>query len=54
VIYALDGATGKPLWDSGKSITSFVHGGGVSGGANQIYLTTYDQKLYVFGFPIEH
>ena len=54
VIYALDGTTGKPLWDSGKTITSFVHSGGISGGANQIYLTTYDNKLYAFGFPIEH
>ena len=54
VIFALDGATGKRLWDSGKSITSFVHSGAISGGANQIYLTTYDENLYAFGFPIEH
>jgi outer membrane protein assembly factor BamB len=54
VLYALDGATGKVLWDSGKSITSFVHGGGLSGGAGQLYLETYDQTLYAFGFPVEH
>jgi outer membrane protein assembly factor BamB len=54
VLYALDGSTGKIVWDSGKTITSFVHSGGVSGGAGQVYLTTYDQNLYVFGFPIEH
>jgi outer membrane protein assembly factor BamB len=54
VLYALDGATGKVLWDSGKSITSFVHSGGLSGGAGQLYLETYDQTLYAFGFPVEH
>jgi outer membrane protein assembly factor BamB len=54
VLYALDGATGKVLWDSGKSITSFVHGGGLSGGAGQLYLETSDQTLYAFGFPVEH
>jgi outer membrane protein assembly factor BamB len=54
VLYALDGASGKVLWDSGKSITSFVHGGGLSGGAGQLYLETNDQTLYAFGFPVEH
>ena len=54
VLYALDGATGKALWDSGKTITSFVHSGGLSGGASQLYLETYDETLYAFGFPIEH
>jgi outer membrane protein assembly factor BamB len=54
VLYALDGATGKVLWDSGKAITSFVHSGGLSGGAGQVYLETSDQTLYAFGFPVEH
>ncbi|HLK50637.1 MAG TPA: hypothetical protein VKT49_21000 [Bryobacteraceae bacterium] len=54
VLYALDGATGKVLWDSGKTITSFVHSGGLSGGASQLYLETFDENLYAFGFPIEH
>jgi outer membrane protein assembly factor BamB len=54
VLYALDGATGKVLWDSGKTITSFVHSGGLSGGASQVYLGTYDGTFYSFGYPIEH
>jgi outer membrane protein assembly factor BamB len=54
VVYALDAATGKELWNSGKTITSFVHGGGLSGGAGQIYLGAHDGTLYSFGFPIEH
>jgi outer membrane protein assembly factor BamB len=54
VLYALDGTTGKELWNSGKTITSFVHSGGLSGGTSQVYLGTYDGTLYAFGFPIEH
>ncbi len=54
MLYALDGATGKELWNSGKTITSFMHGGGLSGGAGQVYLGTHDGTLYSFGFPIEH
>jgi outer membrane protein assembly factor BamB len=54
VLYALDGSTGTVLWDSGKSITSVVHSGGLSGEDGQLYLETYDQTLYAFGFPVEH
>jgi outer membrane protein assembly factor BamB len=54
VLYALDGATGKELWSSGKTITSFVHGGGISGGSSQVYLGAHDGTLYAFGFPMEH
>jgi len=54
VLYALDGTTGKELWNSGKTITSFAVGGGLSGGSSQVYLGAYDGTLYAFGFPIEH
>ena len=54
VIYALDATTGKELWNSGTTITSFAHGGAISGGMGQIYLTTYDGTIYAFGFPMEH
>ncbi len=54
VLYALDGNSGKELWNSGKTMTSFVHGATLSGGASQVYATTHDGTLYVFGFPIEH
>jgi outer membrane protein assembly factor BamB len=54
VLYALDGATGKELWNSGKTMTSFVHDGGISGGGSQVYLGTHDGVFYAFGFPIEH
>jgi outer membrane protein assembly factor BamB len=54
VLYALDAATGKEFWNSGNTITSFVHSGGLSAGGSQIYLGTHDGTLYAFGFPIEH
>ncbi|HEX4951171.1 MAG TPA: hypothetical protein VFZ34_31230 [Blastocatellia bacterium] len=54
VIYALDATTGKELWNSGATITSFARGNALSGGMGQIYLTTYDGTIYAFGFPMEH
>jgi outer membrane protein assembly factor BamB len=53
VLYALDGATGKVLWESGDAITSFAVGG-LSGGSGAVYLGTHDGTLYAFGFPMEH
>jgi outer membrane protein assembly factor BamB len=54
VLYALDSATGKELWNSGNTIGSPVHGGELSAGGSQLYLGTKDGTLYAFGFPIEH
>jgi outer membrane protein assembly factor BamB len=53
VLYALDGATGKELWTSGTTITSFVSGVGPSAGDSQVYVVTYDGTLYAFGMPAE-
>jgi outer membrane protein assembly factor BamB len=53
VLYALDGATGKPLWTSGSTITSSVRGVGPSGGDSQVYVVTRDGTLYAFGMPAE-
>jgi outer membrane protein assembly factor BamB len=54
VVYLLDGATGKELWDSGTKVTSFARGNALSGGMGQFYLTTHDGTIYAFGFPMEH
>lgn len=54
VLYALDGVTGKELWNSGLTMTSFATSGALSGGMGQIYVTTYDGTIYAFGFPMEH
>ena len=53
VMYLLDAATGKLLWNSGTSITSFARGG-LSAGGGQVYLVTYDNQLYAFGISMEH
>ena len=54
VLYALDGASGKELWNSGTTITSFARGGALSGGMGQLYLTTFDGTIYAFGYPMAH
>jgi hypothetical protein len=53
VLYALDGATGKELWNSGKTMTSFARAG-LSAGSGQVYVVTFDNTLYAFGIPMEH
>jgi outer membrane protein assembly factor BamB len=54
VLYALDGATGKKLWDSGAAIKAPAPATGLTAGPNTIYLGTHDGALYAFGYPIEH
>jgi len=54
VLYALDAVTGKELWTSGSTITSFVHAVAPSGGDGQVYVVTYDGTVYAFGVPLEH
>ena len=54
VLYALDSATGKELWNSGDAITSFVHSGGLAAGGGRVYVGGHDGTQYAFGFPMEH
>ncbi len=54
VLHALDGSTGKELWNSGKTMSAPVHIGGLSGIGSQVYIGTSDGTIYAFGFPIEH
>jgi len=52
VLYALDTATGKPLWNSGQTITSTVRGG-LAAGQGNVFVPGSDSTLYAFGFEIE-
>ena len=52
VLYALDPATGKELWNSGKR--SRRSPGRACRSAGQVYVVTYDNTLYAFGVPMEH
>jgi outer membrane protein assembly factor BamB len=54
VLYALDGATGKELWNSGNTLPAAVRNGGLSSIGSQLYLGASDGTFYAFGFPIEH
>lgn len=52
VLHAIDAASGKDLWNSGRTITTSVRGG-VSGGQGNVYVPGSDGTLYAFGFEIE-
>jgi len=49
MVYALDGQTGRELWHSGDSITSFNHFSGITVANGRVYLGTWDGMLYAFG-----
>ena len=52
-LYALDGATGTVIWDSGPTLDA-GSATGLTAGGNEIFVTTADGGLHAFGFPIEH
>ncbi len=49
VLYALDGTTGKELWNSGKAIATYSTSG-ISSGQSKVYVGTHDGMLYAFGY----
>ncbi len=52
-LYALDGATGKELYNSGSTITgSLGRSGGLAASAGQLYFATSDSTIYAFGIPL--
>ncbi len=51
VLYALDAATGKELWNSGTTITSTASAG-MSAGTGQVHVVTADNTVYAFGIPL--
>jgi outer membrane protein assembly factor BamB len=53
VLYALDGRTGKELWNSGKTITSYMPGRNLWSGNSQVYVGAFDGTVYAFGFAME-
>ncbi len=53
VLHAYDGATGKRLWSSGNTMTTFASPGSFWTGLGQVYVGTYDGALYAFGFNDE-
>ena len=53
VLYAYDGATGKPLWKSGKAMTAPASPGSLWSGLGQVYVGLQDGTLHAFGFNDE-
>ncbi len=51
VLYALDAATGKELFDSKGAIASWVHFSGLAVSNGQIYVVDHDSNVYAFGLP---
>jgi outer membrane protein assembly factor BamB len=51
VLYALDPASGRELWNSGATITS-VASAGMSAGTGQVHVVTADNTVYAFGIPL--
>ena len=52
-LYVLDAVSGKPLWNSGLTISSTAQAK-MAAGSGQVYLVTADNHLYAFGIPMEH
>ena len=52
-LHVLDAVSGKPLWNSGLTITSPARAR-MAAGSGQVYLVTADNHLYAFGIPMEH
>jgi outer membrane protein assembly factor BamB len=50
VLHAYEGATGKALWNSGTSMTTFASPGSFWSAMGQAYIGTHDGTLYAFGF----
>ena len=50
MLHAYDGATGKALWNSQKSMTTFASPGSFWSAMGQAYVGTHDGTVYAFGF----
>jgi hypothetical protein len=53
VLHAYDGATGKPLWNSGTAMPTFASPRSFWSTGGQVYVGTQDGTLYAFGFNDE-
>ncbi|HTM26016.1 MAG TPA: PQQ-binding-like beta-propeller repeat protein [Vicinamibacterales bacterium] len=53
VLHAYEGATGKELWSSGKTMTAAAAPGSFWSAFGQVYVGTIDGTLYAFGFADE-
>ena len=50
-LYALDSATGKEIFSSGKTIPGFSHFSGLALASGRVYVVTWDSTIYAFSVP---
>jgi outer membrane protein assembly factor BamB len=50
-LYALDAATGKELFSSGKTMPGFSHFSGLAVASGRVYVVTWDSTIYAFAVP---
>ena len=53
VLYAFDSRSGRELWNSGKTMTSYIPPGNLWASNSQVYVGTHDGTVYAFGFTLE-
>jgi outer membrane protein assembly factor BamB len=53
VLYAFDSRSGRELWNSGKTMTSYVPPGNLWASNSQVHVGTYDGTVYAFGYALE-
>jgi len=51
VLYALDSSTGKEIWSSGQTATSYATGG-LAINASIVLFATHDSQIHAYGIPI--
>ena len=51
VLYALDSSTGKEIWSSGQTATSYANGGLAIDGSIVMF-ATHDSQIHAYGIPI--
>ena len=51
VLYALDSSTGKEIWSSGQTATSYATGG-LAIDASIVLFATHDSQVHAYGIPI--
>jgi hypothetical protein len=51
VLYALDAVSGKEVWSSGTTATSYATGG-LAVNSSMVYFATHDSAVHAYGIPI--
>lgn len=53
-LFAIEGTSGRELWNSVDSIATAARGHALSSGPGHVFVTTADSSVLAFGFPMEH